>query len=269
MLTTIIEAAELGSAVRIEIDGREATADMLVGPATALFGHFTAMQVRDGRTRGVELHLRRLTEATTEVFGEQLDTDRVLAYARHALGDVRDASLRVYVYDNESGPSIMVTVRPPGDGPSIPQRLKSARHQRPFAHIKHLGGFAQTHLGRLARRDGFDDVVLVTDDGLISEAAVHNIGFFSRSGAGGGDGGVVWPDAPMLHGITMQLLEAVVPSRRTSVGIADISSYDGAFLCNSRGIAPVAAIDDVELPLATDRVKEIVDVYDAVPWESL
>jgi branched-subunit amino acid aminotransferase/4-amino-4-deoxychorismate lyase len=249
--------------VRIEIEGQEATAAMLAGPASMAFGHFTAMQVRGGRTRGLHLHLRRLADATSEVFGDDLDVDRVRNLARQALGDVGDASLRVYVYDTDSGPSVMVTVRPPGEGPSAPQRLKSVRHQRPFAHIKHLGGFAQTHLGRLARREGYDDVVLIADGGSISESAVHNIGFFD------GAGFVVWPDAPMLSGITMQLLEAALPTRRTRVRVADTGSYSGAFLCNSRGIVAVASIDDIELPVDPAHLQELVGAYDAVHWDAI
>jgi branched-subunit amino acid aminotransferase/4-amino-4-deoxychorismate lyase len=59
---------------------------------------------------------------------------------------------------------------------------------------------------------------------------------------------VVWPDAPMLHGITMQLLERELagpglPSRRSTVRLRDIASLDGAFLCSAHGIAAVTTVD--------------------------
>lgn len=89
-----------------------------------------------------------------------------------------------------------------------------------------------------------------------------NIGFLDPSG-------VVWPDAPMLHGITMQLLEATLPTRRTPVHLSDIASFDGAFLSNARGIAAVSHIDDDELPMPAGWMRELIDAYASVPWDPI
>ena len=51
--------------MRIEIDGREVDAEQLWSTASA-HGHFTAMQVRGGCTRGLAFHLDRLEAANTE-----------------------------------------------------------------------------------------------------------------------------------------------------------------------------------------------------------
>src|ERR1700683_3884000 len=58
---------------RVEIDGRATTAGQLRAVALADYGHFTAMQVRDGCVRGLDLHLARLAAATQEVFQAGLD----------------------------------------------------------------------------------------------------------------------------------------------------------------------------------------------------
>ena len=58
---------------RIEINGHGATADQLGFPALVNYGHFTAMQVRNRRVRGLDLHLARLDSATRELFGASLD----------------------------------------------------------------------------------------------------------------------------------------------------------------------------------------------------
>ena len=84
--------------VRVEIDGRSVSAETLWSLATA-YGHFTAMQVRDGRTRGLSLHLDRLEAANNELFDAGLDRQRTRDLMRHALGDSGDASLRVYVFE--------------------------------------------------------------------------------------------------------------------------------------------------------------------------
>jgi hypothetical protein len=72
--------------VRVEVNGTAATAQQLQDLALRHYGHFTAMQVRDARTRGRELHLGRLDAATRELFGAGLDAARVRAHIRHALG---------------------------------------------------------------------------------------------------------------------------------------------------------------------------------------
>src|SRR5436305_873569 len=100
--------------MRIEIDGHVPRAEALWSTASA-FGHFTAMQVRRGRTRGLELHLRRLDTATQELFGSNLEGERIRALVRHALGDVADASVRVYVSESQDEPAVMVTVKEPAE----------------------------------------------------------------------------------------------------------------------------------------------------------
>jgi len=221
------------------------------------------MQVRARRTRGLALHLARLEAANRELFEAELDGTRVRELIRHALRDVEDASVRVYAFESGDEPTIMVTVKQPGDV-STPQRLQSVRYQRPEAHLKHLAT-GQGFYSRLARRNGFDDALLTTSDGVISETSIANIGFFDGSG-------VVWPAAPLLHGITMQLLERKlvelgVPARRAPVRLHDIASFDGAFLSNARGVAAVSEVDGMSLPMQARRMETIADAYAAVPWD--
>ena len=145
-------------------------------------------------------------------------------------------------------------------------RLRSVDYQRPAAHIKHLAT-GQGWYSRRARASGFDDALLVDPDGVISETAIANIGFLD------GDG-VVWPDAPQLRGITMQLLERALPSRgvpsvRAVTRLADVQFFDGAFVSNARGVAPVDAIDDVGLAVPREALAALTDAYDAVPWDPL
>jgi branched-subunit amino acid aminotransferase/4-amino-4-deoxychorismate lyase len=250
--------------VRIEIDGEPVNAEALWSTASA-YGHFTAMQVRGGQTRGLALHFERLEAANRQLFGTGLDAERVRGLIRHALRDVEDASVRIYVFESEPEPATMVTVKEPG-GISTPQRLQSVRYQRPDAHIKHLAT-GQAFYSRLARRNGFDDALLTASDGLVSETAIANIGFFDGSG-------VVWPDAPLLRGITMQLLERAlpqlgIPAARASVRLQDLTSFEGAFISNARGVAAVSEIDSTTLAVPSQRLQTVADAYASVPWEPI
>src|SRR5579871_755981 len=102
--------------VRIEIDGADPSQEQLTAAALDDYGHFTSMQVRSRRVRGLALHLARLNAAHSEMFGQALDDDLVVRHIRHAMAaeDVADATVRVLARHIDDRPSIMVTVRPPG-----------------------------------------------------------------------------------------------------------------------------------------------------------
>lgn len=258
----------------IEIDGRPATAEA-VWPAVGGYGHFTAMQVRGGRVRGLDFHFTRLDGATRELFGAGLDAERVRGRIRQALdgwdalGGGGDAAVRVNVFrpvDEPGSPvAVLVAVRPPASLAPGPKRLKSVPYQRPVAHLKHTGGFAQGYHIRRIEPEGYDEALLVGADGEIAEGAVTNVGFVE------GDT-VVWPAAPALHGVTMQVLEreldaAGVPQVRRPVRLADLGGFDGVFLGNSRGAAVVSAVDGAELPTDAELLSRTVKLYGSAPWD--
>jgi branched-subunit amino acid aminotransferase/4-amino-4-deoxychorismate lyase len=258
-------AAELQ---RIEIDGVSATADQLRAAALGGFGHFTAMQVRGGKVRGFRNHMHRLDAANRELFGVGIDEQVLRAHIRHALGDdIGDASVRVYVHEAAWETSIMVTVRPPGGMPASPWRLRSVPYQRSVAHIKHTADFGQRYYQRLAHASGFDEALLTGPDAIISEGSITNIGVFDGTN-------VIWPAAPALAGITMQLLEPALaavgsPSARAHVRVRDLGSFAGVFVTNARGIASVGQVDDIVLPVNQQLMDRVAARYESVPWDSI
>jgi branched-subunit amino acid aminotransferase/4-amino-4-deoxychorismate lyase len=255
-------------AVHTEIDGRSATIGQLRTIAPAGYGHFTAMQVRQRRVRGLGLHLGRLDAANREMFGSPLDAARVLGYIRHALGArTADASVRVYALEAPGGTAVMVTVRPPGALPPGPWRLRTVSYQRPLPHLKHVGDFGQGYFRRQALRQGFDEALLTGPGGTICEGSITNVGF--SDGAS-----VMWPSAPVLDGITMQILERMLPghgmpSQRLPVRISNLGSFTAAFVTNSRGIAPVGRIDDVTLPVDQALMDTLTGAYESAGWDPL
>ncbi|MGW8564930.1 aminotransferase class IV [Isoptericola sp. NPDC055881] len=241
--------------MRIEVDGRPATAPQVASTD----GHFTAMQVRGGGVQGLEHHLRRLRTAHLEIFGATLDTDRVRGLVRHALDGRADASVRVVLRDPEH---VAVQVADPRLPPTAPQRLRTVPYLRPFAHLKHLGGFAQAQWARQAVREGYDDALLTGPDGAVAESSIANVGFLEA------DGGVVWPTAPHLRGTGLALVEASASTSARPVHVDDVASFAGAFLVNSVGIVSVASVDATSLPDATARVDELRTAVAAVPWDA-
>lgn len=240
--------------MRIETNGHPAEAADLF----STYGHFTAMQVRGGGVQGLEHHLTRLDAAHRELFGRPLPAHHVRDLVRHALAGTADASVRVMLRDAER---VLVSVAEPHGPPAAPQRLRTVPYLRPFAHLKHLGGFAQLEWARRVRLEGYDDALLTTPDGAVAESSIANIGFLVP------DGGVVWPDAPQLHGTAMRLVEATTPSTRRPVLPADVGTFAGAFLVNSIGVVGVASINDVPLPDGGALLAGVIERLAAVPWE--
>ncbi|MFD1932093.1 aminotransferase class IV [Nonomuraea mangrovi] len=249
------------------IDGRVADPDAGL-PLLARYGHFTAMQVRDRRTRGLDLHLTRLTAATRELFDVELDTELVLDSIRAALGtDLTDVSVRVYVMEADDGPHVFVSTRPPVDVATEPRSVKPVAYQRFLPHIKHMGGFPQAYHGRLVDAGGYDEGLLTTPDGLISEGLITNLGCFDGTA-------VIWPDLPMLHGITMQLMEralesAGIPQERRPIRVPDLRSYEAVFLTNSHGVVMVGRLEEDTLKLDDAFAARLLGLYDDVPWDTI
>lgn len=247
---------------RVEIDGRPADADARALIDHRGWGHFTAMQVRDGRTRGLDLHLARLQAAHHEMYGANLDAALVRDRIRHALGDIRDASVRVYGYWG----GLIVVVRAPGGMPSRAHAMRSRHFQRPLARVKHPGSAdAQGYFLDQAIAAGFDEALLVDAAGTIAEGAITNVGFW-RAGM------IVWPDAPALPGITMGVLRREFTARGVaqsdaSIRIADVPGCEGMFLCNSRGWAPVHRVDDMPVPVPDTMTDAIAAAYDSAPQD--
>lgn len=242
--------------MRVEVDGRPAVPAELV----STHGHFTAMQVRGGRVQGLAYHLDRLDAAHRELFGRPLAGDRVRDLVRHALDGVADASVRVAARD---ATHVMVSVDEPQSPPTTPQRLCPVPYVRPFAHLKHLGGFAQVEWARRVRLDGYDDALLTAPADEVAEASIANLVLFDA------DGTAVVPAAPHLHGTGLRLVEATTPTVTRRVRLRDLGSYVGAFVVNSIGIAPVASVGDTVLPDAADLVARVVERVAAVGWDPL
>jgi branched-subunit amino acid aminotransferase/4-amino-4-deoxychorismate lyase len=260
---------ELEHAPRVEIDGAPATEDALRDLALSGYGHFTAMQVRDRRVRGIGLHMRRLDAANRELFGAGLDAAQVRSSISRALGEgVQDASVRVMVTESPGRPPhVTVTVR----GPAVMQpgswKLRSVPYQRAVAHIKRLGDFGQAYYQRAVQAAGFDEALLTGPDGVISEGSITNVGCYDGTT-------VTWPAAPVLDGTTMQLLESRLgrhglASRRGHVRLSGLGAFAAVFVANARGIAPVCQIDDVAIPVDQRLMATLHEALDSAGWDDI
>ncbi|MFG3260448.1 aminotransferase class IV family protein [Streptomyces sp. NPDC048172] len=263
----------------VQRDSRAATAEELGPLAFAGYAHFTAMQVRGGRVRGLDLHLERLRSSSVELFGRALPDERVLSELRTALAaGPDDLSLTATVYSpagefTATDPAateldVLVRTGPAANGPEGPLSLAAVPHERAVPEIKHVGEIAKTYYLRQAVADGFDDAAFLDSRGRFSEATIWNLAFWDGTS-------VVWPEAAMLGGTAMaivrrQLDRLGVPQLTREVTPADLPALSGAVVLNSwtPGV-PVHRIADVRLPEARSFVDLLHRAYENEPLTAL
>ncbi len=231
-----------------ELNGRPVAPEELRSLALTNYGHFTTMRVESGRVRGLSLHLERLVRDCRMVFGVELDAGRVREYM----------SL-IHIAE----PAVLVTARPAGSLSLPPIRVRSARFVRDLPAVKSVGLFGSLHQRREAQRAGYDDVLFVDGESVVSEGGTWNIGFVR------GDE-VVWPDADCLPGTTMELLRQVRPCKAEQVTLGRLGGFDAAFATNAAiGVRPVAAVDEVAFAVDHPVIAELRAAYGDLPADPL
>ncbi|MFF5077318.1 aminotransferase class IV [Actinoplanes sp. NPDC000266] len=250
----------------VEINGAPASLEAVHRAATWNYGHFSSMQVRRRAVAGLEFHLRRLRAASAVLFPGDTppSDDTVVGLIEHALGERPDASVRVTVLP---GLDVMVSVSDPApDTPRPPLRVRTAVYERDLPDLKHVATMGLTYHSLEARRAGFDDVLFLGADGAVREGSVWNVVFWNGER-------VVWPEAPMLAGVTTQVLrrgleKLGVPSERRK--ISSLEGLRGAAAANSHCPAqPLASIDGRNLAERAPLTDLLWRAWRAVPWDEL
>ncbi|WP_049456165.1 aminotransferase class IV family protein [Stenotrophomonas maltophilia] len=257
----------------VTCNGQPAQVEDLL-PALVNYGHFTSLQVRGGAVQGLDLHLARLSQATRELFGSELDTAQVQAWMAQALQHAAraDASLRVTVYSRHfdfRSPlatvpvDVLVAVSAPV-ALSAPKRVRSVAWQREMPQIKHVGTFGLFAERRAAMAEGFDDVLFVTADGDVSEGSTWNLAMHDGER-------LLWPQAPALRGTAEALLLRYWPDVQATrpVRLADLANVKAAFACNASGLWALAAIDGHVLPGSQSLAEQGRAVLAGAPWDDL
>ena len=260
------------------LNGSSAEFDDLAPLAFAGYAHFTAMQVRDHQVRGLDLHLDRLRKASDELFGHHLPDQVLLEQLRSALASAPpDVSLTCFITSrpgefarvrNTVDLDVLVKVTDPATPPTGPLALASIGHERHLPHIKHVGEVAKTQLLRHANALGFDDAVFTDRSGRISEATIWNLAFW--------DGGsVIWPQAELLTGVTMQIVarrlrDLGVPQRTREIRVSELDEGLAGVVINSwsPGIQ-VTRIGDRALAHGPEFATLLHDAYAGEPAVAL
>lgn len=255
-------------------NGRRADAADLAPLAFAGFAHFTAMQVRDRRVRGLDLHLARLRQSSDVLFGRHLPGGVIIEQLRAALADAPpDVSLTCFVSSRpgEFAPAgddadldLLVKITDPATPPAGPLSLDAVEHERHLPRVKHVGEVSKTLLLRRANARGFDDAVFTDRSGQLSEATIWNVSFWDGQS-------VIWPRAKVLPGVTMQILARRlgamgVPQQTKEVRLSELGRRHAAAVMNSwsPGI-PVVRIGDQPLRQDPEFLRILHAAYEQEP----
>ncbi|WP_373531870.1 aminotransferase class IV [Vampirovibrio sp.] len=149
---------------------------------------------------------------------------------------------------------LFLSSRPLGLRPAKGLRLTTVNHQRAMPTLKH-GAMADTILRkRQARQQGFDDILLMNEQGHVCEASTANFFLIQN--------GVLMTSDPLrdgcLPGITRQQLLDGAQSQRIeisteAISLETIQNGHGAFLSNAvQGVVAVQCVDDYTLPWPTE-----------------
>ena len=257
----------------VTCNGQPAQVEDLL-PALVNYGHFTSLQVRGHAVQGLDLHLARLSQATRELFGSELDAAQVQGWMAQALRQARlaDASLRVTVYSRRFDfrnplAAVPVDVLVAASAPvtlTASRRVRSVAWQRELPQLKHVGTFGLFAERRAAMAEGFDDVLFVTADGEMCEGSTWNLAVHDGER-------LLWPQAPALRGTAEALLKQYWPGAQLTrpLALAELDGVKAAFACNASGLWALEAIDGHVLPGSQALAEQGRVVLAAVAWDGL
>ncbi|WP_308937116.1 aminotransferase class IV family protein [Duganella sp. BJB1802] len=256
------------------INGTPVHDSELIPFAFSGFAHFTAMQVRERRVKGIDLHLRRLRDASVELFGAAIPDEQILQSLRRAIdAGPPSMSLTATIYSTHGEftaagrgmpPSVLVRTSPPSNGPVGPLRLAVVEHERSLASIKHVGEGAKTYYLHKAVEHGFDDAVFIDRNERLSEATIWNLVLWNGQS-------VVWPRADILIGTMMgivqrQLTRMGIEQQSRDIRPSDLAGLSGAAVMNSwtPGV-PVTAMGAAPISESHQFMSLLRQAYDAEP----
>ena len=208
---------------------------------------------------GWSRHVARLQRDTAALFGSPVTAD---AMASGLLRGVANSGLALphLVRLAVEGPDLSLSVTSRALTPSAtPLRVQVVRHDRMRPEMKHTATAPEFAVRDAAIQAGYDDAVLLTADGLLSEGTTWSLVL------GRPDGTWVTPAARVLPSVTVSLVSERVTLALAEVPEASLAEFDrAAALSSGRGVHPIASIGSVHFAGSVDILSA---AYAAAPLE--
>jgi len=214
-------------------------------------GAFEVMRLYGGRPFALGDHLARLGRSA-ENLRLPVDLEAVRADVASILdaasAEIRDGCLRVVV--TRGGRRLLLTEPLPAAAPSIRVAAITYAPTRILDQVKSLSYAGNMLASRLARERGAGEALLVTPHGRVLEAPTSSF-FWVRGGE------LLTP--PLSEHILASITRARVieesGAREEECTLDEVRAAEEAFLASTtREVQPIAAVDDIELPVAPGPV---------------
>lgn len=210
-------------------------------------GAFEVIRVYDGRAFALKDHLDRLEHSAA---GLLIETVPRAAFERETAqlleargGQAFDGVLRVVL--TREGRRMLFTEPLPGRPGSMRLGAVTYAPTRVLDGIKSLSYAANMLAGRLARRRGFDEALLVSPHGRVLEAPTASIFWVDAAGT------ICTPplDDRILASITRERILAIAEVDQRHATLDDLAAASEAFLASTtREVQAVSAIEDLAFP---------------------
>ncbi len=235
------------------------------------FGVYETIRASGGKANFLAEHVERLMESARIIGLEhRFDAASVTAAINELVTKTGDGvfNLKVLLIGARDPARTELCVLPLA--PLFPDKRLYARgasavsfsYERLFPQAKTLNMFPSYYAYREAKAKGCYDALFINRDGCITEGTRTN--FFAIKGD------VIHspPAKDVLEGVTRRHVLAAARNNgfgydEAPVALADIGSYDGAFLTStSSKIMPLTTIDAFTWPAVPDALKRLIALYD-------
>jgi branched-chain amino acid aminotransferase len=209
-------------------------------------GGFEVLRVYGGRPFALDDHLARLGRTCA---GLRLDVD-LDAFRAEALAVVQEPESLLRLVVTRGGRRIAIAEPLPAHPPTARIATVTYAPSRVLNGLKTLSYAGNMLAGRLAKEQGADEALFVTPHGRILEGPTWT--FFWVAGAR-----LHTPPLTdgILDSITRRRLLEECEVTEAPCTVDDVSAAEEAFIASSvREVLPIAAVDDIELPLAPGPV---------------
>ena len=222
-------------------------------------------------------HLERLEKSVNllEFFSPDIEKIRRMVVELIKANPVTEKNIRIsLVYNNTSSTPDLLIYFIPSVYPSSSQRKSGvivktllALRENPNAKVENKT--LRIEADRIIKEIGCYEVLLVNNDGFITEGSRSNVFFLKNES-------IITPPLNMvLGGITRQIVieltrEVNIPIIETTVKIDEINKFDGAFITGtSPGLLPISKIDDICFDVKSVLLNKLTAAYEAAIKDSI
>lgn len=241
-------------------------------------GCFETMLAADRKLPLIDLHLSRLQKSADYlnfVIPANCTKEKILRTVETLYdiytGEESRFRARLTIFPQSDGSSGWLLYMDPIILPSKPYKLKLSPHLREFEPIEALKCKRSARDHYLAAyydavNDGFDDALMLTIDGYVSETTIANIFWIDENQ-------VFTPSSKCypLTGLGQEVLRSVIANTEITIkegefSITDVINADLVFIVNAvRGLVPIQKIDGTEKSIKHPIFQKMFDQY----WSSV